>query len=62
MLLTAYSYYGQGLPVSAAYYHSTLSPLYLSLGALSWAAVLNVADIMLLRKVYLRHVEEQRVF
>ncbi|WP_054839213.1 hypothetical protein [Sulfuracidifex metallicus] len=62
MLLTAYSYYGNTLPVSVPDYSSELSLLYLFLGIFPWIIVLTVVDILMLRKVYLRQVEEQRMF
>lgn len=62
MILTAYSYYGHRLPISIPDYNSTVSIPYITLGTLVWAIVLTVADISLLRKLYLRQVEEQRMF
>ncbi|QIW23854.1 ABC transporter permease [Sulfolobus sp. S-194] len=62
MLLTVYSYYGHSLPISARDYNSTLSIPYLFLGILPWVLVLTVVDILLLRKIYLRQAEEQRMF
>lgn len=62
MLLTVYSYYGHSLPISAPNHNSTLSIPYLFLGILPWVLVLTVVDILLMRKIYLRQAEEQRMF
>jgi hypothetical protein len=66
MLLAGEAYYGSELPVSYMVSFSSSEiekshPIYLISSTLIWSIALTIANMLLIRKLYIVKIEEERV-